>query len=250
MILSFIHSAGALVKTLGIIGGVSWHSSAEYYRQLNLSITRLRGQRHSARVVLSSLNFADLLSWQRDPNTHQLQRGFLAEGEKLQAAGCDAFIIASHTLSWLGESIESKIGLKHISLYDALFAKLHSLGVRRVGLTGTRDTLSAPRYRDSYERAGFEVIIPDEPHFTRTATIVYKELVNGIFQEKSKEEFDQCIAHLVAKKADAVVLGCTEIGLLVREREWPSSASADAARVPLVDLIDTHVSACAAWMLQ
>lgn len=238
------------MKTLGIIGGVSWHSSAEYYRQLNEQVAVRKGQRHSARVVMTSIDFADLLAWQKDVSQEQLKTAFLKEGERLKDAGCGAFIIASHTLTWLGELIEAELGLKHISLYAALFNRLHTLGVQRVGLLGTRYTMSDQRYRDQYQQAGFAVVTPEEPHLTRTATIVYKELVNGVFRSESKLVFEECFEHLSAKKVGAIVLGCTEIGLLVREREWSPSQARGEYTVPLVDLIETHVAECVDWMIR
>ncbi|MEN9808776.1 MAG: hypothetical protein RLZZ488_343 [Pseudomonadota bacterium] len=232
------------MKILGIIGGVSWHSSAEYYRLLNLRIAERLGVRHSARIVMSSLDFADLLDWQRDADESRLKHAFLAEGQRLKSAGCDAFVIASHTLSWLGDLIEAELGLQHISLYDALFNRLRSLGAQQIGLLGTKYTMSDPLYRQRYESSGFAVLIPDEPHFTATARIVYKELVAGVFRPESEEVFMRCIDHLAQRGADAVVLGCTEIGLLVHARQWRDPANATAKPVALVDLIDTHVSEC------
>lgn len=238
------------MKTLGVIGGVSWHSSAEYYRQLNELVAVRKGQRHSARVVMSSIDFAELLAWQKDPTQECLKTAFLKEGERLKAAGCDAFIIASHTLTWLGEVIESELGLRHISLYASILDRLHKLAVKRVGLVGTRYTMSELRYREQYQHAGFTVVTPEEPHFKQTATIVYKELVNGIFRPESRTAFAECFEHLIEKEVGAIVLGCTEIGLLVREREWLPSQSRGGNPVPLVDLIETHVAACVDWMIQ
>lgn len=240
------------MKTLGIIGGVSWHSSAEYYRQLNIKVAHRLGPRHSAKLVLSSIDFADLLSWQRDSDNSRLKSAFRAEVQRLKSAGCEAFVIASHTLSWLGDDLGADVGLKHIGLYDSLISRLRTLGVRRIGLTGTRYTMTDSRYRETYEAAGFEVITPFEPHLTRTATIVYKELVNGVFLPESKIEFIRCFENLVQNKAEAIVLGCTEIGLLIPERQMAFSiASHDgmSTSVPLIDLIETHVNACIDWAL-
>ncbi|MEY3903235.1 MAG: hypothetical protein RL189_2541 [Pseudomonadota bacterium] len=232
------------MKILGIIGGVSWHSSAEYYRLLNLRIAEQLGVRHSARIVMSSLDIADLLDWQRDADESSLKSAFLAEGQRLKSAGCDAFVIASHTLSWLGDLIEAEHGLQHISLYDALFDRLRALGAQQIGLLGTKYTMSDPLYRQRYESAGFSLLIPDEPHFSATAKIVYKELISGVFRPESEEVFMRCIAHLAQRGADAVVLGCTEIGLLVRARQWRNPENANVKTVALVDLIDAHVAEC------
>lgn len=238
------------MQTLGIIGGVSWYSTAEYYRRINQKITQVLGLPHSARLMIATVDFADLLLWQKDSSMHLLREAFLAEGCKLKSAGCEAFIIASHTLSWLGTIIESDIGIKHISLYDAVFQKLKSLDAQRVGLTGTRYTMKDYRFRELYEKAGFEVCIPREPHQQRTAHIVYKELVHGVFLQESKLAFGACFDDLEEQKVDAIVLGCTEIGLLVRESEWPARHSQNKSAVPLVDLIEAHVNAAVSWMLR
>lgn len=160
------------MKRLGIIGGVSWHSSLQYYRLINEGIAQRLGRKHSAQLVISSLDFADLLMWQKNPDENVLKQAFLAEGERLQVAGCDGFIIASHTLSWLGDYIQKQLGLEHVRLYNALFGALTLLGVRSVGLTGTRYTMGEPVYRSKYTEAGFRVQVPDEPYFTGVASIV------------------------------------------------------------------------------
>lgn len=136
-----------------------------------------------------------------------------------------------------------------VNISGAASGSLHKLSVQRVGLLGTRYTMSEQRYRDQNQHAGFTVVTPKEPHLTRTATIVYKEHVNGVFRPESKALFEECFAHLSAKKVDAIVLGCTEIGLLVREREWSTTQASGERAVPLIDLIETHVAECVSWML-
>ncbi|MFZ9521268.1 MAG: aspartate/glutamate racemase family protein [Silvanigrellaceae bacterium] len=237
------------MRTLGIIGGVSWHSTAQYYKLLNESVARSLGHRHSARIVLSSVDFADLLEWQKDKTNKALIDAFLKEGQRLKAAGCQSFIIASHTLTWLGDIVEAEIGIKHISLYDSIFNKLRLLGATRVGLTGTRYTMQDPVYRAQYERAGFKIAIPHQPHLTRTASIVYNELVQGIFLPESMNEFAKCFENLVSQGVDAIVLGCTEIGLLISSREWASKTSSGTRSIPMLDTIETHATNCVGWML-
>ncbi|MEN9529151.1 MAG: hypothetical protein RI932_1024 [Pseudomonadota bacterium] len=222
----------------------------EYYRLLNQEVVRRVGSTQSAQLVLSSLNFADLLAWQRNSDPSVLQTAFLAEGRRLMAAGCDGFIIASHTLSWLGDHIQNELGLEHVSLYDSLFSHLQRVGARKIGLIGTRYTMGDALYREHYESAGFKLITPDEPHFTSVAKVVFKELVHGVFKDESRKLFFRCFDHLAEKGADAIVLGCTEIGLLVREREWPARDAPARSSIPLVDLIETHVGETVDWMLR
>lgn len=238
------------MKTLGIIGGVSWHSSAEYYQQLNRAVSERLGKRHSARVVLASLDFFDLLQWQKTSDQTVLLNGLLVEANRLKSAGCDGFLIASHTLSWLGPLIEAETGLTHVSLFEAVFRQLRSLGARRMGLIGTQYTMKETLYREIYEKAGFEVFVPQEPHLTQVATIIYKELVQGIFLPQSKNSVLECVDHLGTLGAQVVVLGCTEIGLLIRERHWPQTGSKGNQPIPLIDLIEAHVSASVDWMLE
>ncbi len=241
---------GAQLRTMGIIGGVSWHSTAEYYKLINLRVSQCLGRSHSARLVITSLNFAELLALQREKNSANLVNAFLVEGKKLKSAGCESFMIASHTLSWLGKIIEDEIGLKHMSIYDALVRKLRNINAQRIGLTGTLYTMKDEFYREHYHRAGFSIVTPNEPHLTRIATIVYKELVNGIFLEQSRNAFRECFQDLIRQKVDAVVLGCTEIGMLIKERTWSDQFSPDKISIPLIDLIEAHVTECTEWMLQ
>jgi aspartate racemase len=188
--------------------------------------------------------------WQKNPDENVLMQAFLAEGVRLKAAGCDGFIIASHTLSWLGDHIQSQLGLNHVSLYEALFKRLRRLGAKRVGLTGTRYTMGDAIYRSRYTEAGFDLQVPDEPYFTGVASIVFKELVHGVFKDESRTLFYRCFDHVAEKGVDAIVLGCTEIGLLVRERTWPVRGSTSIGQIALVDLIESHAAASVEWMLQ
>lgn len=233
---------------LGIVGGVSWYSTAEYYRQLNLRVAQLYGAKHSARVVISSLNFADLLNWQKDSSQKELLCAFVEEGRRLKAAGCDAFVIASHTLSWLGERVEEELGIRHICLYSSIFNKLERLGAHSIGLMGTRYTMSDPRYVERYETAGYSVLTPDEPLRNEVARIVYKELVHGQCKGESKETLMACAEHLAQRGAHCVILGCTEMGLHVRRRSVRFPENGRIKLVPMIDLIEAHVDACVSWM--
>jgi len=233
---------------LGVIGGVSWHSSAEYYKQLNARVAQQFGRRQSARIVLSSLNFADLLEWQKDVSHETLRKAFLSEGQRLKNAGCHAFVIASHTLSWLGKFIEEEFGLKHICLYKAVHEHLHRMNARSIGLIGTRYTMSESRFIGRYEEAGFTVVTPSDPLRTQVAEIVYKELVQGVFRKESGDIFLAASQDMAAQGADAVVLGCTEIGLLLKKRALHVRSAETVRRVPLIDLIEVHVGACLNWM--
>ncbi|MBM3382701.1 MAG: amino acid racemase [Betaproteobacteria bacterium] len=238
------------MRKLGIIGGVSWHSSIEYYRLLNQGVSQRLGSTHSAKLVLSSLDFSELLEWQKAEDSNALKQAFLAEGERLKSAGCEGLIVASHTLSWLGDYIQNEIGLEHVSLYDALFMRLRNLSAQSVGLVGTRYTMGDQRYREEYEKAGFIIKTPDEPHFTKIARAIYKELVHGEFKDETRVLFEHCFDHLAEKGADTIVLGCTEIGLLVKDREWRARTLAHRNSIALVDLIETHVAASVDWMLK
>ncbi len=233
---------------LGVIGGVSWHSSAEYYKQFNAAVAQQFGRRQSARLVLSSLNFSDLLEWQRDDSTQLLRNAFLAEGQRLKSAGCDAFVIASHTLSWLGQLIEEEFGLSHICLYKAVHEHLNALNARTIGLIGTRYTMAETSSIGRYEEAGFKIVTPSEPLRTQVAEIIYKELVQGVFRKESEGILLAAAQDLAARGTDAVVLGCTEIGLLLKKRALHVCSAETVRRVPLVDLIEVHVGAGLIWM--
>lgn len=238
-----------ILRIVGLIGGVSWHSTAEYYRLLNQRVSSTCGPTHSARLFISSINFSDLLLWQKKENAQILVENFIAEGRKLKAAGCEGFLIASHTLTWLGDLIEFETGMKHLSLFEALIRRLKTMEIHKIGLTGTSYTMKDKRYRDKYQAAGFEVLIPREPHLTQVSTIVYRELVRGTFRHESRNAFQNCFADLIAQGAEAILLGCTEIGLLITERQATAPDSALPSTVPLIDLIETHVDECCEWIL-
>lgn len=227
-------------RKLGIIGGVSWYSTARYYQRINEYVGASLGREHSARLVINSLEFSQLLQWQSKRDQIELVDGFVRAGKELAAAGCSAFAIASHTLSFLGEKVASETGLEHISLYSSVMRRLSGLNAKRIGLIGTLQTMTEERYAKMYKDHGYQIVVPDARYLKPVARVVYRELTRGEFKESSRKLFFECFDSLIEQQVDAIVLGCTEIGLLTQKESH--------RHIPLIDLIEVHADDCFTWI--
>lgn len=237
------------MRRLGIIGGVSWHSSAAYYAGLNAGVEKATRGKDSASLVLSSMNLGDILRLQKNESSNAVIDLFLHEGRRLKASGCDAFLIASHTFSIFGSEVERELNFEHLSLFSSVEMHLAQLKVQKMGLIGSLHTMRDDAYVHGYEHAGLSVVRPQEPHLSQVAKVVFRELVRGVFRPESRGVVRSCLAHLAAREADAIVLGCTELGLLIPEREWTVSSEGVERKIPLIDLIDVHVEHAVRWLL-
>jgi aspartate racemase len=238
------------MRRLGIIGGVSWHSTLAYYASLNSGVEKATKGRNCVSLVLSSMNLGEILRGQKKKSHEALLDLFVQEGRRLKSAGCDAFLIASHTYSMLGSAIEKELDFQHISLFSAVERHLIQSNVNRMGLIGSLHTMTDDSFAELYECSGLTVVRPEEPHLNRVAGIVFRELIRGLFRTESRHRVRDCLNHLGSRGVDAIVLGCTELGLLIPEREWVVPCGAGERKIPLIDLIEVHVEQAIRWMFE
>ncbi|MEU4742987.1 aspartate/glutamate racemase family protein [Actinosynnema sp. NPDC023658] len=218
------------MRTIGLIGGMSWESSAEYYRLLNEETRRRLGGHHCAPSVLLTVDFAEVEHLQR---TGQWERSgeLLAEAaRKLEGAGAELVLLCTNTMHKVADAITDAIGVPFVHIVDATARRLTDH--RRVGLLGTRFTMEQDFYRDRMREHGIEVVVPDEPDRTLVHDVIYQELTRNRVEPASRAAYREVIARLVDRGAEAVVLGCTEITLLVDQSD---------STVPLVDSTRVHV---------
>jgi len=230
------------MKTLGILGGMSWESTATYYRLVNQAVATRRGGLHSAPLVLASVDFETIAAHQRAGNWAgaAAQLGRSAAG--LRAAGAEALLIATNTMHKVGDDIAATAGLPLLHIADATAAALRAAGVRRAAFLGTRFSMEDRGIViERLERAGTAVLVPEEADRALMHRVIFEQLCRGIVREDTRAEVVALIARQAARGADAVVLGCTEIGLLI---------DAACSPLPCFDTTALHAAAAVDWMLE
>ncbi|MDZ7373388.1 MAG: aspartate/glutamate racemase family protein [candidate division KSB1 bacterium] len=222
------------MKTIGLLGGMSWESTAAYYRIVNEEVQRRRGGLHSARCVVYSLDFAEVEECQRTGDWLRAEQ-ILAEGaRRLVAAGAELLLICSNTMHKLAEQIESDLPVPLLHIADATAQEALRRRIHCVGLLGTRFTMEEDFYRARLERHGLRVLVPPAPEREWVDGMIFGELVRGRFSRSSRQELLAVVAHLADRGAQGVILGCTELGLLVQQRH---------TTVPLLDTTELHARA-------
>lgn len=229
------------MKTIGILGGMSWESSAEYYRLMNEAVARRLGSFHSARTLMLSVDFAEVEALQAAEDWDAAGALLTKAATDLERGGAECLVLATNTMHRVAPAIEAATSIPLLHIADATAAAIRAAGVSQVGLLGTRYTMEQEFYRGRLERKyGLDVLVPDGPDRTTVHDVIYNELVLGTVREESREAYRGVMARLVERGAQAVILGCTEIGLLV--------GAADAS-VPLFDTTRLHAEHAVEWAL-
>lgn len=223
------------MKTIGLIGGMSWESTADYYRRLNQLVKQRLGGLHSAKILLHSVDFAEIEALQArgawEEAGHQLAQVAIS----LEAGGADFLVLCTNTMHKVAPAIERACHLPLLHIADPTAAAIRQAGFTRVGLLGTRFTMEQDFYRGRLvNRHGLQVIVPDDDGRDLVHRVIYEELCLGIVRESSREGYRQVIARLVDQGAQAVILGCTEIAMLVSAADSP---------VPVFDTTAVHAQA-------
>lgn len=220
------------MKTLGLIGGMSWESTLPYYRLINEEVRARLGGLHSARLVLYSVDFHEIEVLQREARWDEAGAQLAAAARALDAAGAELLVLCTNTMHKVADAIEAATARPLLHIADPTAEAIRAAGLQRVGLLGTRFTMEQGFYRGRLEqRHGIEVIVPEVAEREQVHRIIYDELCLGEVRDDSRAVYRKVIAALVARGAQAVILGCTEIGLLV---------DADDASVPLFDTTVLH----------
>ena len=220
------------MKVIGLIGGMSWESSAEYYRIINQEVRRRLGGVHSARSLMWSMDFGSIEQLQHAGDWPALTAEMAAAARRLEAGGADFIVICTNTMHRMADAVSAAVAIPLLHIADPTAQRIVSAGLRRVGLIGTAFTMEQDFYRGRLSaRFGLDVIVPDEPDRRTVHGIIYHELVAGIVRDESREAYRQVIRRLVERGAEAVIMGCTEIMLLISQ--------ADCA-VPVFDTTEIH----------
>jgi aspartate racemase len=209
------------VKVIGLLGGMSWESSLEYYRAVNERVKDLLGGFHSARTVLYSVDFAEIEAMQAGGRWDDAGAELARAAKALRAAGADVVVICTNTMHKVADRVAAAVDVPLLHLADATAAAIRAAGITRVGLLGTGFTMSEPFYRDRLAAHGLDVLVPGRDDRDLVHRVIYDELVLGVVREESREAFRGVIARLVGDGAEGVIYGCTEIELLVGAEDSP-----------------------------
>lgn len=209
------------MKTIGLIGGMSWESSAEYYRLLNELVRERLGGLHSARCVLYSVDFAEIERLQVAGEWERAGDVLAAAGKGVEAAGGDLVLICTNTMHKVADQVRDALSVPLLHLGDATAEAVLRAGVRRVGLLGTAFTMEQDFYRERLASHGLDVLVPDAAGRAVVHRVIYEELCLGVVREESRAAYQEVIAGLVREGAEGVILGCTEIELLIKDEHSP-----------------------------
>jgi aspartate racemase len=229
------------MRLLGVVGGMSWLSTLEYYRLINEGVQRALGGSHSARLLLSSVEFQPLADAMGRGDWAPVRAALLEEARRLSAAGAQALLIATNTMHLFAEDVERAAGIAVLHIADATGARIREAAVATVGLMGTRASMEKGFYRERLkERFGVDSLTPDEPARARINAIIFDELCAGKFREESRRFVLEQAALLVSRGARGIVLGCTELPLIVKEEDLS---------VPRFDTLAAHAQAGVSFLV-
>jgi aspartate racemase len=228
------------MRTLGLIGGITWHSTVDYYRGINEQVAARLGGASSAKLILYSLNFADVRPPSDPAGWARVIGVFTDAARRLEGAGAEALVFCANTPHVFASEVQAKIGIPILHIAEATAAAVVTEGCKRVALLGTRPTMEGTFYPERLARGGVETLIPDEADRVFMHGSILDEMAAGAFTAETRGRYLAIIASLVARGAQAAVLGCTEIPILLRGAECP---------VPTFDTTALHVGAAVAFAL-
>jgi aspartate racemase len=230
------------MKTIGLIGGMSWESSAEYYRIINREMRETLGGVHSARSLMFSVDFGVVERLQHDGEWDLLTREMTDAAQRLERGGADFFLICTNTMHRMADAVAASVAIPLLHIVDPTAEAILASGCRRVGLLGTAFTMEQDFYKGRLaEKFGLEVLVPGAEDRALVHRVIYEELVAGKVLDASRTAYRAVMARLVERGAEAIVLGCTEIMLLV---------GAEDSAVPLFDTTALHAQAAVQLALQ
>jgi aspartate racemase len=230
------------MKTIGLIGGMSWESSIEYYRIINEGVGARLGGLHSAKSVMVSVDFAEIEALQHQGRWEAATQIMIQAAQDVERGGADCVVICTNTMHKMADAIQEKIQIPLLHIADATAERIQEQGLSRIGLLGTRFTMEEDFYKGRLEgRFGLQVLIPQAQARRVIHRVIYDELVLGKIEARSKTQYLDIITTLVQQGAQGIILGCTEIGLLVKQSD---------CRVPLFDTTVIHATAAVEWALR
>jgi aspartate racemase len=228
------------VKIIGLIGGMSWESSAEYYRIVNEEVQRKLGGLHSAKCILLSVDFEEIERLQREDNWEEAGRLLAKAAQDLEKAGAELIVLCTNTMHKVIQAIETSAAVPIVHIADATAKKVQEASLKTVGLLGTKYTMEMDFYKSRLKEIGLNILVPEEMERNKINQIIFEELCFGVIQQPSKEYYQKVIRQLIEDGAEGIILGCTEIGLLIKSDDSP---------VAIFDTAEIHAKAAVEWAL-
>jgi aspartate racemase len=229
------------MKTIGLIGGMSWESSIEYYRIINETVRARLGGLHSAKSIMYSVNFAEIEALQQQGKWNEATALMIAAAQRVENGGADFVIICTNTMHRMADEVQNQIKIPLLHIVDATAEKIKAQGLKKIGLLGTRFTMEEDFYRGRLsEKHGLEVIIPTEKERDIVHRVIFDELCLGEIRPSSREQYVSVMDHLARDGAEGIILGCTEISLLIQEED---------SQIPLFDTTKIHAMAAVEYAL-
>ncbi|MFK4761226.1 aspartate/glutamate racemase family protein [Microbacterium sp. ZW T5_45] len=222
------------MKTIGVLGGMSWESSLEWYRLANQQVHARLGGHHSARILLDSLDFAEIEALQALDDWEAAGALLASRAAALEGAGAELLVLCTNTMHLVADRITDAVGIPFLHIADVAGSAVAEAGVSTVGLLGTAFTMERPFYADKLAEHGIRTIVPDADDRRIVHDVIYDELVHGVVRDESRQRYIEIVERLVAQGAEGVILGCTEIELLL---------SASDVSVPVFPTTALHVAA-------
>jgi len=230
------------MKTIGLLGGMSWESTLEYYRIINQTVKAHLGGSHSAQCLLYSVDFAEIEALQHAGEWEALTQAMIDAVHRVERGGADCLVICTNTMHRMADAIQAATSLPLLHIADATAQAVKAQGLQTVGLLGTRFTMEGDFYRGKLERDhGLSVLIPDDAGREAVHRVIYDELIHGVIREESRKIYRDVISSLAADGAQGVIMGCTEIPLLVRQAD---------VTIPVFDTTTLHAQAAVEWALK
>jgi len=229
------------MQTIGIIGGMSWESTVEYYKTLNRLVQAKCGKQHSAKILLTSVDFQDIEPCMQSGDWDSVAETLIACGQQLERGGADLVILGTNSPHHVAGRLEASLSVPFIHIVDPTGEEIRKRGMRRVGLIGTKFTMDKPFFRDRLaDRFGVEALVPEAADRETLHRIIFEEMVKGRFLTESRLEFQRVIDSLRAQGAEGVILGCTEIAILLPPKD---------SEYPLFDTAELHARAAVEFAL-
>jgi len=230
------------MKKLGLLGGMSWESTVTYYQEINRRVREIRGGLHSAPCIIFSFDFAQIEKLQHVGKWDEAGLLLDEAAAKLKLAGAEGIVLCTNTMHFVSHNIETASQLPLLHIANPTAERILKAGFKTVGLLGTRFTMEKSFYISRLsEKFGLRVIVPEEEDRTAVHNIIYTELCNGIINESSRETYHEIITSLAKAGAECLILGCTEIGLLISEAR---------SELPVFDTTKIHAIAAADWAME
>jgi aspartate racemase len=210
---------GKVMKTIGLIGGMSWESSVEYYKIINEEVKGKLGGLHSAKCLLYSVDFDEIEGYQAEGDWASAGKALGEVASSLEKAGAEFIVICTNTMHKVVEAIESKINIPILHIADATANQIKSSNIKTIGLLGTKYTMEQDFYKSRIESKGINVLVPGKEERENVNKVIYEELCLGQIKQPSKDYYKTVIQQLVDEGAEGIILGCTEIGLLIKPED-------------------------------